>query len=178
VKRKTFYGKLDALGFKTYSAYLRSAHWRQVKEAYRESDRDQACYCCGDPDDVHLHHKTYERIGHEELDDLVALCPRCHHLVHVLEARGQLTIDLEGLLDETRAHRYAIEQRPIIDRARADYHDTHEPSVLYTLPQRVAIVEARATDGDREANRALFVIRQVLEKYERRAGPIPSAPSL
>ena len=33
MKRKTFYGKLDALGFKTYSAYLRSAHWRQVKEA-------------------------------------------------------------------------------------------------------------------------------------------------
>lgn len=59
-----------------YRAYLRSAHWRRVKERYRASKLPQACFC-GETR-VDLHHKTYKRIGRERLSDLTPLC-RAHH---------------------------------------------------------------------------------------------------
>lgn len=69
-----------ALGFKTYTAYLRSHHWAEVKRRYRESDRPQRCVCGARADD--LHHLTYARIGSEELTDLIALCRGCHRKTH------------------------------------------------------------------------------------------------
>ena len=69
-----------ALGFKSYAAYLRSNHWEQVKRRYRESDRPQRCPCGARAAD--LHHLTYERIGREELTDLIALCRDCHRKTH------------------------------------------------------------------------------------------------
>jgi hypothetical protein len=31
---------------------------------------------------MHVHHRTYERIGHEKLSDLCLLCGPCHRLFH------------------------------------------------------------------------------------------------
>jgi len=33
---------------------------------------------------VDIHHRTYERFGHEWLSDLIALCRNCHDLTHAL----------------------------------------------------------------------------------------------
>jgi hypothetical protein len=66
-----------------YRAYLRSAHWRDVKRRYRSSGLPQACVVCGDPR-VDLHHKTYERRGREELTDLEPRCRKHHEEVHGL----------------------------------------------------------------------------------------------
>ena len=41
---------------------------------------------CGTNRGVQLHHLTYERIGNEELDDLIALCSGCHQVVHAHHA--------------------------------------------------------------------------------------------
>lgn len=92
---------LGQLGFSTYGEYLRSPHWVHLRRAYRNSDMPQDCVC-GETD-VHLHHLTYERIGAEMLIDLTPLCARCHSLVHVLEWRGQVGLDLGKLHDEERA---------------------------------------------------------------------------
>lgn len=92
---------LRTLGYENYGAYLRSAHWKRTRAEYRASDLPQDCVC-GDLE-THLHHLTYERIGAERLSDLVPLCPSCHSLVHVLEWRGDLGIDLKGLTDAERA---------------------------------------------------------------------------
>lgn len=116
----SFRRRLRNLGFAAYDEYLRSPYWIDVKQRFRADDRDQDCYCCGDWENTQLHHKTYERLGEELLDDLVPLCRRCHALVHVLERRGDLNIDLVGLLDQARATRYADQQRGIQERARAD----------------------------------------------------------
>lgn len=105
-----FWRRLRRLGYVSYQDYLRSPHWRRLRAAYRASCLRQDCYCCGEAENTDLHHKTYERMGEERFADLIPLCERCHSLVHVLESRGDLGIDLTGLLDEARAARYKVEQ--------------------------------------------------------------------
>jgi hypothetical protein len=89
-------------GCESYSAYLTSPHWRALKVQYRGSDRPQACIC-GETEGIHLHHLTYDRIGAERLTDLLPLCRLCHELIHVLERRGEIGLDMTGLEDENRA---------------------------------------------------------------------------
>lgn len=112
------FSQLRQLGYNSYAEYLRSSHWHRTKQRYRESDRPQACIC-GETE-VDLHHTTYENLGNENLEDLTALCRRCHTLVHVLERRGELTLDLEGFESDERAAAYAIEQDARKAKAQAD----------------------------------------------------------
>lgn len=72
--------RLRALGM-TYAQYLRSEHWANLKRRYRESRLPQACLGCGDPR-FQMHHRTYTRLGHELLTDLMPLCGDCHQAVH------------------------------------------------------------------------------------------------
>ena len=39
------------------------------------------CRKCGKPGYI-VHHKTYKRVGHEWMRDLITLCPACHKGVH------------------------------------------------------------------------------------------------
>lgn len=75
------------LGYKSYGGYLRSAHWRAVKERWVALGRSTRCYVCG-KDECQLHHRTYRRLGCEELDDLVPLCRFHHNFVHRLVKKG------------------------------------------------------------------------------------------
>lgn len=36
---------------------------------------------------LQVHHRTYERIGNEGLDDLIVVCPRCHMKIHGIQGR-------------------------------------------------------------------------------------------
>lgn len=45
----------------------------------------------------HLHHRTYDRLGHELHGDLLNLCDTCHDLVHVRCRRWR---DLARVTDE------------------------------------------------------------------------------
>lgn len=128
---------LEAKGFKSYAQYLSSPAWEAVKARYRESDLPQDCMC-GDTQ-VQMHHATYDRVGGDErLADLVPLCARCHTMVHVLEARREVGLDLAGLCDEQRAARRRAEvaargsQR---ERQRAAFH-------ALPLAERIARLKA------------------------------------
>jgi hypothetical protein len=159
-----------SLGFASYSEYLRSSHWRDIQTRYRESDLPQNCYCCGDGESVHLHHKTYERIGAEDLTDLVPLCPRCHALVHVLERRGDIGIDLAGLLDEARgaAHRAREEERKAA--AKAVRHAERDRARAQPLHVRLEVALREAERLGLPTNRFERRIEHVLESLERRLG--------
>lgn len=76
-----FYHQLAALGFDSYDDYLASDHWAQVRAQYAKSSRPKRCHACRSPR-YQLHHRTYKRLGEEELDDLVPLCRGCHKAVH------------------------------------------------------------------------------------------------
>lgn len=79
---------LRLLGYLSYSDYLRSFHWSQVKKAFYSGPHwGGRCYCCQRLGvRTELHHKTYEHIGCEIewLKDLVAVCGPCHDKIHVL----------------------------------------------------------------------------------------------
>lgn len=66
-----------------YTRYIDSHLWKRkrAKIVAREYKR---CRLCGEREWLHVHHITYDRFGHEEEGDLVALCPKCHDLVHYM----------------------------------------------------------------------------------------------
>lgn len=74
-----------------YKEYIRSDAWRAKRQEYFAKTGQRACYGCG-AKRVHVHHKTYERMGHEEMGDLVAVCESCHALIHERHRLGQVTL--------------------------------------------------------------------------------------
>src|SRR3990167_7015219 len=63
-----------------YDAYIQSEAWqKRAQEARcRVSYLCQVCNTNGEVLDVH--HRTYERLGHEADGDLTVLCRTCHEL--------------------------------------------------------------------------------------------------
>jgi hypothetical protein len=59
-----------------YQKALHSAYWRALRK--RLFPQDSACSHCSQRGPLELHHKTYDRLGHELDDDVEFLCPPCH----------------------------------------------------------------------------------------------------
>ena len=64
-----------------YKIYLRTPHWHRMRDARLELD-EFACVDCGKCYDLQVHHITYERMGEEDLADLVTVCDDCHKRRH------------------------------------------------------------------------------------------------
>lgn len=73
----------------TYKAYLRSPAWQKLRvkvfdralKNANSHNRFGVCEKCGyEPwkPCLQLHHKNYDRIFRERLEDLILLCPNCH----------------------------------------------------------------------------------------------------
>ena len=81
-------------GWESYVAqragYMRSAAWfRRRKQWFIDEEercgRQVECPGCGRPlwpSSSDMHHATYERMGHEDHEDLLAMCRDCHELLH------------------------------------------------------------------------------------------------
>lgn len=115
-RRKARERRIRRLGYENYTAFLRSSDWEETRSRYwRDPDTLKTCGLCGTKDPpLQLHHRTYERVGAEHLDDLVPTCLRCHQLLHALDRRGDidgLDADLTQLTDAVRAARYRERRR-------------------------------------------------------------------
>lgn len=64
----------------TYKEYLTGAHWRNFRGRVLVLADCTCARCGGEAREVH--HKTYERIGKERLDDVEPLCRGCHENEH------------------------------------------------------------------------------------------------
>jgi hypothetical protein len=64
-----------------YRDYLKTPHWRQTRQRALER-ADRRCQLCNSPDNLQVHHRTYERRGSERDDDLTVLCADCHTKFH------------------------------------------------------------------------------------------------
>lgn len=74
----------------TYKRYLRTQHWQKLRfEVLKRSGGE--CEQCGyrptRRGQLQIHHKTYNHVGNESIDDLIALCPRCHMQIHQITGK-------------------------------------------------------------------------------------------
>jgi hypothetical protein len=173
---------LKRLGYSGYNAYLASPAWRAVRFRYIE-ERPWICHVCGKTEKLYLHHRTYERVGQEQLDDLMPLCDPCHGLVHSLEREGRASLDFQGVIDEERAlegrafladlerarriereeriasRRALIKRQPLEIRVRLAVHaakQRHWPPIRYRSQARCA---ARCVEkGHKNALRTVEVL--------------------
>jgi hypothetical protein len=65
-----------------YKDYLQTEHWTSVRRRALEfsGDRCQLCNLSGVT--LHVHHRTYDRLGDELDGDLIVLCAACHSKFH------------------------------------------------------------------------------------------------
>jgi hypothetical protein len=114
---------LRRLGFESYDDYLDSRHWADLR-ARAAAEMTYICVC-GASEALQLHHKTYDRIGHEELDDVMWLCEPCHITVHMLERQGLTDLALTGLACTERAAASGAARATTSKRQRAEYDQLH-----------------------------------------------------
>lgn len=68
---------------KDYAAYGRTKHWQELRQKVIELYGGE-CQRCHDiiGDRANVHHKTYKRLGKEDIKDLTLYCCKCHKIVH------------------------------------------------------------------------------------------------
>lgn len=64
-----------------YEEYLRTMHWSTVRRAALERS-NWRCALCLSQVRLDVHHITYENLGDELPEDVVALCRKCHDQQH------------------------------------------------------------------------------------------------
>lgn len=69
---------------KQYRSYLKSQKWQSQKDKLFTSRRKYQCEVCRSLEHLHVHHKSYKRVGAEKLSDLCYLCAACHQFLHFL----------------------------------------------------------------------------------------------
>jgi len=71
-----------------YKIYIKSEPWKMVREMclIRAGFMCEKCGKMGKQiggrSILHVHHKTYERFGMEDMDDLLVVCINCHKNIH------------------------------------------------------------------------------------------------
>lgn len=67
---------------KEYEKYLKTKHWQNTRKRKLYQARYRCQLCNAQDAKLHVHHRTYERLGKEWLIDLTVLCDECHQLFH------------------------------------------------------------------------------------------------
>jgi hypothetical protein len=63
-----------------YYEYIHSAEWRKKSDSANRR-AGYRCQICNSSDKIlDAHHRTYERLGQEQPDDVTVLCRDCHQL--------------------------------------------------------------------------------------------------
>lgn len=64
-----------------YQEYLTTDAWRR-KSDFMKTRFGHRCQLCNRRGNLNTHHRTYERVGAERVDDLTVLCRKCHERFH------------------------------------------------------------------------------------------------
>ena len=64
-----------------YHEYINSYEWweKATLAKWRAWER---CQVCNGTEQLEAHHRTYERLGYEDRDDITVLCRDCHQVFH------------------------------------------------------------------------------------------------
>lgn len=93
---------------KDYRKYLASKEWKDKANRRMEMDRF-LCQDCGSAYNLVVHHLTYARRYHEDMEDLRTLCKKCHAAYHLTSESGQGSSDMSWIENFVWANVY--EQR-------------------------------------------------------------------
>lgn len=63
-----------------YTQYINSRTWKLKRREVLKRDNKQ-CQTCLSGENLEVHHKTYEHLGNEPLEDLITLCKHCHEAI-------------------------------------------------------------------------------------------------
>lgn len=92
-----------------YSEYIKSKTWQYKKR--RLLGEKPKCAVCSTIQNVHIHHKSYKRLGKERKEDLVALCGQCHRTFHELHSTQTVMVKKTNqFIKEYRQHISAAKQ--------------------------------------------------------------------
>jgi len=64
-----------------YEEYILSKEW-YIKRQVIIIEHGGKCKLCGRENELQVHHRNYERLGHERKEDVMVLCVRCHNDLH------------------------------------------------------------------------------------------------
>jgi hypothetical protein len=71
----------------SYDQYLRSTLWKSIREWVIAAQAGRCSICDHAAEEVHHHEYSDETMWGKRSDELVGLCPRCHHFVEFNEDR-------------------------------------------------------------------------------------------
>lgn len=139
-----------------YQRYLQSAEWKALRLEVL-ANAGHRCTGCGSEDNLQAHHLTYERLGHERLTDLMALCDLCHAREHGRSPSGGMPIAGPSIAE---LNRFAAAR----DDARR-----RQPLLQYAINARQSLdaLEAALTADHlwtRDLKRAVRQVRLALER--------------
>ena len=73
--------RLAELRAMPYSEYIKSPEWNRRRQVALKI-AEYRCQLCNSPDELTVHHRSYEHLGAEKYTDLIVLCWPCHKLFH------------------------------------------------------------------------------------------------
>ncbi len=83
----------DAAWRKKWEDHMASTEWQILRQKVFKRCNGM-CEGCNERRAVQVHHLTYDRLGHEMLFDLVAVCLACHASIHPHHHEGDEEDDL------------------------------------------------------------------------------------
>ena len=68
----------------SYQEYIKSPQWQAKADRLKAASgwKCQLCNKDGNKTTLHAHHKTYDRLGFEDDNDIIILCKDCHAKFH------------------------------------------------------------------------------------------------
>jgi len=88
-----------------YLEYIHSKTWAAKKAEFKASSLCQKkCYVCGARIKIDIHHDCYDRLGHEDLTDLLELCRSCHSELH-RRVKARVYRHITGAAEKMRVER-------------------------------------------------------------------------
>jgi len=64
-----------------YETYIKSDKWKLIRKQVLDFWGNRCILCYSDYN-VHVHHRSYDRLGNEIMTDIIPLCAECHERHH------------------------------------------------------------------------------------------------
>lgn len=95
--------------FMGYSAYISSYHWRKKRKYALEKLGAQCQRCSATDKPLQLHHKHYETLYYEKLEDVAVLCEGCHEIADEKRRQSNIEKRYDSAFDTWATRKYGEE---------------------------------------------------------------------